>query len=420
MRKIALLFILFLSAVINSEIVEEIVAVVGKEVITNLELEEQVFLLTQLGMEVTPEGVLQQMIEDRILLEEAKGDTTITVGYKEIKEELTRRMEKIKSNYPSEEEFKLALKNEGLTLSAFEQKSRDIVRNELFVQKWIERHIKPEVTVTGLEIQRFYEAYRDSIKPEPEKVRLAHILLPISPSDKTISKAEDRVGRIFAEIKAGKKFSDAARAFSDDSITAARGGDFGYLERGDLRPELRELEETLFALKVGEITVLSSNLGFHIFKCEAQKDGGKKFRHILVGVVPSISDTLKIKKLAKKILDRLKKGEDFGELAEEYSADENTKGKGGDLGFQYMPILPLSFKQAVENTPAGEVYTQPVLSEWGYHIIKVLDRIAEMERSFEEVKEHLYNMLIQKKLGEKHKKWIDKLSKKVYVENRLK
>lgn len=97
--------------------------------------------------------------------------------------------------------------------------------------------------------------------------------------------------------------------------------------------------------------------------------------HILVAVsmdAPA-SDTLRAYRKAMKIVNRLKAGEDFATVAGEVSEDPSAQTNGGDLGYYTVFQLVYPFENAVYNTPIGET-TNPVRTQFGYHIIKITDR----------------------------------------------
>ena len=110
--------------------------------------------------------------------------------------------------------------------------------------------------------------------------------------------------------------------------------------------------------------------------------------------------------------------EDFSELASAYSKDENTREQGGNLGHISVDDLSPPFSDVAAALEPDEI-SEVVLSPFGYHIIKLVDRIEEREPEFSEVKETLANYLVQTKLEAEYRRWIDELKQKSYIEVRL-
>ncbi len=111
---------------------------------------------------------------------------------------------------------------------------------------------------------------------------------------------------------------------------------------------------------------------------EAWERSQVEFRssHILVGVVADAppGDTLRAYQKAYKFRERLLAGEDFADLAREVSDDPSARTNGGDLGFFSVLDLVYPFENIAYNTPVGE-FSEPFRTEFGYHIIKVTDKI---------------------------------------------
>lgn len=109
-------------------------------------------------------------------------------------------------------------------------------------------------------------------------------------------------------------------------------------------------------------------------------------RHILVGT----------EKEAKDILERLNKGEDFASLAKQYSLD-GSKDYGGDLGYFTAPEMVPEFSKAAFALKAGET-SQPVKTDFGWHIIKLEDRKMGAAQPYDQVKSAIRNVLLRKKV----------------------
>ncbi len=91
---------------------------------------------------------------------------------------------------------------------------------------------------------------------------------------------------------------------------------------------------------------------------------------------------------ALKVIERLNKGEDFAELAKELSVDTVSGANGGDLDYFNYTSMVQPFSEAAFALEIGEV-SDPVQSDFGYHIIKLVDRIVDEDKTFETEKSNL-------------------------------
>lgn len=129
---------------------------------------------------------------------------------------------------------------------------------------------------------------------------------------------------------------------------------------------------------------------------ETRKQEEVRARHILV------DSESKAKDLKKK----LDNGASFEKLAGENSADPGSKKQGGDLGYFTKDKMVAEFSKAAFAMKKGDV-SEPVKSDFGWHLIKVEDRRAATPPKFEEVKEKLKAQLVEDRLGEYVNKLVD-------------
>ena len=139
-------------------------------------------------------------------------------------------------------------------------------------------------------------------------------------------------------------------------------------------------------------------------------------RHILIKADPTADEGVKKKARESivKIQDRLKKGEDFAELAKALS-ECNSAASGGDLGFFGPGAMVPPFEQAAYALSKGEV-SGIVETDFGYHLIKVEDKNPASVMEYDEVKERLRNYLTQVKVREKVRTHVDQLTAKAKIE----
>lgn len=359
------------------QVLDRIVAVVGNEIILESELKMQMSLfLSQRGVEVKnaeeqsklQREILDQMINDKLLLLQAQKDTTIEVTSKEVDAAVADQLKKLKSEF-SEEAFQAQLKAEGLTENELKKKYREQIKNQMMVDRLIGSKLS-KVSVSTKEVKDFYQTYKDSIPDQPEAVKLSHILLEIKPSQGTLDSLQRKAERVLELVRKGEDFAQLASMYSDDP-SGKEGGDLGFFKKGDMIPKF---EEVAFALNPGEVSnVVETEFGYHIIKVEEKEDDRVHARHILFMVRPSQEDTLRVEKLADSLYQSLLTGADFGELAKQFSADEETKKLGGELDWYPMTQMTPEFKEAVKDLKVGEI-SPPVKSQFGIHILKVLDK----------------------------------------------
>lgn len=136
-------------------------------------------------------------------------------------------------------------------------------------------------------------------------------------------------------------------------------------------------------------------------KSEFQVPERVKASHILIAVPADASDSVKKEKKARaeEILAKIKKGEDFSELAKQYSDDAATKNRGGVIGFFSKGSKEAAFEEAAAKLKKDEV-SSPVLTGKGYDIIKVLETKAAETKSLEDSRSRISSKLEQKKRNE--------------------
>ncbi|NLZ48368.1 MAG: peptidylprolyl isomerase [Clostridiales bacterium] len=117
---------------------------------------------------------------------------------------------------------------------------------------------------------------------------------------------------------------------------------------------------------------------------------------------------------AKEAYDKVKEGMDFAEVAKEYSVCP-SKAKGGELGYFTKGRMVPEFEKAAFGLEVGEI-SEPVKTEFGYHIIQVIDRKPAYLKSFEEVKDEILNGLLNAKQQMVYTDFVSTLKNKYTVE----
>ena len=137
-----------------------------------------------------------------------------------------------------------------------------------------EDRIANSVSVPESDLRRAYDARRDSFRIA-ERVKARHILLKTTDkSPDEVAKVEKRMQDLLKQAKSGADFAELARKNSEDTGSAAQGGDVGWVVRGQMVPEF---EKAAFSGKPGQISdIVKTVYGFHIVKVEAKEDARVK------------------------------------------------------------------------------------------------------------------------------------------------
>lgn len=116
---------------------------------------------------------------------------------------------------------------------------------------------------------------------------------------------------------------------------------------------------------------------------------------------------------AQVIMSRIEAGQDFSELAEEFSEGPEAD-NGGDLGYFTLDELDPQLREIIENMKVGEV-KGPIIRPFGIQIIKLLDRQKAGVKPLEEVRDQIHRILYKKELEKRYSVWINELKKKAYI-----
>ncbi len=360
-------------------------------------------LVTQLKAQV-----FNDLLTTKLFYVAALKDTNINVTDEQVNEQIQNFIDNIKNSI-GQQGFNQLLQQLGTNLENFKKMLRWYIREQLYAQAYIDAHVRSKVQVSPQEIDSLYNAMKDSILLTPEMVRIAHILISVKPSKSEEKATEKTAMAIYKKLKKGADFAQLASNYSDDRQTAQNGGYIGFLSRNNL-PDT--LADKLFALNPGDISEpIKGELGYNIFKCHSKKDDQIELSYILVKYSTSRADTQRALKKAKKILNAIKNGASFDSLAEKYSDDNATKDLGGDLGWIQLQALPSPLKDSVAVMKPGDI-KGPIPSEYGYHIVKFIDRREAQKPT----KEQFAQMVYQQKMNEALQAEYQKLSKEIYID----
>jgi len=357
---------------------------------------------------------------------------TITISFGQTKDPI---LMKVGNNAVTKEEFK-AIFTKNLKDSVITQQALDeyLVLFTKFKLKVTEAELmgldttkkfKDELDGYRKQLARPYmtdlsmneELVKEAYTRMQEEIRASHILVKcdLDAMPKDTLAAYNKALAFKERIQKGENFATVAggKIGSDDPSAAKNGGDIGYFTALQM---VYTFETACYKMKVGDVSnPIRTKFGYHIIKITDRRParGQVKVAHILISSKDDDDPIVKeaASKKANEILEKIKSGEDFANLAKQFSDDQSSSKKGGELQIFGPGKMVLEFENAsFELKNIGDV-SGLVKTNYGYHIIKLLEKIPV--QSFEEMRGQLRQKISRDSRAVIPKKiFVDKLKEK--------
>jgi peptidyl-prolyl cis-trans isomerase SurA len=402
--------------------IDRVVAIVDNDVVMQSQLDQRVREVQQTiakrGGGVPPVGALEQQVLERLIVENLQLQIGERSGIRITDEELNQAVGTIaQRNGMSLEQFRAALAHDGLSYND----ARDQIKREMIISRVRQRRVAERIQVSEQEVKNFLNSDLGKMQLS-EEFRLANILIPTpeSANSTTIQAAAQQAGQVYQQLRQGADFGQMAIARSA-SENALEGGEMGWRKAGQLPPDFAKM---LSSMAIGDITQpIRIPNGFLILKLEEKRGGGESVlrdevhvRHILIK--PSeIRSEAATEQLADRLYDRIKSGEDFGELAKSFSEDPGSALHGGDLDWVDPNSLVPEFREQMATAQQGEV-TRPFRTQYGWHVLEVLGRRAT-DSTDKAREQQAMNVLRNRKYDEELQTWLRQIRDEAYVEIKL-
>ena len=397
--------------------VNRVVAIVGEAVITESELDIELSLarnnITQSGSSMPDLNYLRQQVLDRMVTRQALEDladrTGIRVSDNEVRRSLLRLAQQ--QNLSVTDYLDVVEKN-GLSIYQLRQS----ILTETKIMRLRRRDVEAKLIVNDSEIESYLKKLLDASGFDESFV--AHILIAI-PENATaadLNDAQNRAQEAINKVDDGIDFRQVAAELSDAS-DALEGGVMGWRDASNL-PDL--FLEALKVLRIGQRSeVLRSPNGLHILYLLDKRGRDAQIivqqtlaRHILFRIDRAVSEEDALVK-AMDIRNRIVlAGEDFEKLAKAIS-DDPSGVKGGSLGWLMPGETVPEFQRALDSLNAGEV-SEPVRTQFGYHLIEVLDR-RDSDVSDERQKAVARQAIMQQKLEFRFEEWVRQVRDTTFI-----
>tara|TARA_B100001250_G_scaffold87804_1_gene72629 strand:+ start:23116 stop:24441 length:1326 start_codon:yes stop_codon:yes gene_type:complete len=418
-----LFFASILALSLNAQSVDKVEAIIGDEIILTSDIESQYLQYLSQGNFRSLEArcqLIEDILYQKLLINKAKLDSVV-ISDTDVEQEIEGRLDYFIVQLGSLEKVEGYF---GKSRSEIEVELSQLIKDQFMAQK-IQSSIATDVKATPSEVQVFYNNQNTSDIPlVPTKVEVIQIIIKPEIASEQKDKLKDKLNGFRKRVYAGEDFKVLATLYSDDPASASRGGELGFVKRGDLVPEF---ERTAFRLKEGEISeVVESQFGFHIIQLIKRRGDQINVRHILLKSKVSSTALYNAKLEIEEIEDEIRGGGiTFEDAVIKYSDDESKSNGGLLLNPNTMSTMHTiddmspKLKRIVDNLSVNEVSNATVIDlpddSQAYRILKISKRVeahtANLADDFSMIKEIVVSI---KKQDELHN-WIQKTINETYI-----
>ena len=397
---------------------DRVAAIVDNDVVMysqyQTRLKEVQQTIAKRGVQAPAEDVLRQPVMERLILDAIQLQIAERSGIRVSDEELNASMATIaERNGLTQQEFAQALAADGLTL----QDAQEQIRQEMIISRVRQYRVAERIQVTDQEVQNFLASDLGKMQLA-EEYQLANILIPVpdAATNDDLDKAQKTVASVVKQLEQGADFAQLAMTYSA-SENALEGGEMGWRKAAQLPPPFDRL---LGGMSIGQVTEPARTAGGIIMLKLLDKRGGDVMyrdevhvRHILLK--PSeIRSPEATQKLAQRLYERLRNGEDFAALAKQFSEDPGSALNGGDLNWIDPSSLVPVFREEMARTEIGQL-SKPFESQFGWHVLQVLDR-RSTDSSAQMREQQAVSLLRNRKYDEELQTWLRQIRDEAYVE----
>lgn len=426
--------LIFLFAILSSwlyaqdNVIDEVVWIVGEEAILRSEIEEERLRAQYEGTPIAGDPycvIPEQIAIQKLFLHQAELDS-IEVNESTVSSQVDMRMNYYISQIGSKEKMEEYFRKSS---SEIREEMMEMVRNQMIIQQ-MQSNLTGNIAPTPAEVRRFYNSLpQDSIPVVPAQVEVQILSIePSVPIDET-ERIKARLREFTERVHSGNAdFSMLARLYSEDTESAKRGGELGFVGKGQLVSEFANVAFNLTDPKRVS-RIVQTEYGFHIIQLIEKKGERINCRHILLK--PRISSDDKVLAITK--LDSIRglvvdSGLVFEAAVARFSEDKSTVMSGGLMTnmntgsskFEYQDLPPEIAKQ-IYTLKEGEISLPFIMMDRSKN--KEICAIVKLKTKREAHKANLVDdfqvirgMLEQKLSEECIENWIRNKQKEVYIQ----
>ena len=406
----------------TGQFLDGVAAIVNEGVVLKSELSRQVDLIikraTKQGIQLPPAHILNEQVLENLIVEEIQLQRATRIGIQISDQMLNTAIAEIAETAgTSFEKMPEVLAREGVDYGEY----RRDMRKQMILEQLRQIEVTSRISVSPREIEHCLAELEDNVVVN-SSYNLAHILIsiPESATAEQIAEAEEKADLVYSQLEDGADFGQLAIRYSD-SQTGLDGGNLGWREGSQL-PTL--FSDVVADMKKGDFSKpIRSVSGFHLVKLLDLRSVNQKseveqvkIRHILVSPNEIIDDETAKQRLEDAV-ERIKGGEDFGEVAKLLSDDPGSANNGGEMDWAGPGTYVPEFEQVANSLDIG-VISEPFHTRFGWHVLEVMGR-----RTYDNTEDLKQRSCVQRvrngKLANESELWVRRIRDEAFVESRI-
>ena len=407
------------------QVVDGIVAVVGKNIIRHSDI-EQAYTQIRLhqGVQNAHEErckLLESMLVNKMLLHKGMIDS-VEVSDDQVEEQVQYYLQAAVRQAGSKEKLREMF---NYSYDELHDQYFDIIRDRTLSQK-VEYQLTENIKVTPAEVAEYFATYdADSLPEIPTQYEVSEIVITPAVNEAERERVRDELNELRERILKGEKFSMLAKLYSQDPGSASKGGELGFFGRGTM---VSEFEAAAFALKPGEVSpVVETQYGYHIIQLIERRGNNINVRYILLQPKISSTDLLQARVTLDSLAQEIRQGNiSFEDAARKYS-DGASKNQGGVVSNpvqgsprfdkesfnQLYPGIGIVAMEEGEISNAASITTEDNKS--AYCLIKLNKKIPAHKINLTDDYDRIYNAALQNAQSKKIYEWCSRMVRTTYV-----
>ncbi|MFM2191009.1 MAG: Peptidyl-prolyl cis-trans isomerase SurA [Bacteroidota bacterium] len=407
----------------KEQIIDQVAAVAGSKILLKSEIEAQYQQLILQGAKDDGDlrcRVADQLLLNKLLLNQAILDS-VEVNDGQIDGELDRRINYMIGQLGSQTKLEEYYEK---SIPEIRDEFRPLIKDQLLTQN-MQGSVTKNVNISPADVRDFYNSIpKDSLPFINAEIEYGQIIIDVPVSDEEKKRVKERLEGYRKRVLNGEDFATLAILYSQDG-SAKNGGELGFVGRGDFVPEF---ESAAFRLRAGEVSeVVETKFGFHLIQMIERRGEQINARHILIKPTFGAEDIAKAKAKADSLHAQiLAKTISFGDAAQKYSSDTDSRYNGGNVvnprsgiaRFEADEVDPGVFFQ-LEKMNIGEIaapaQSLSAVGNTAFHILYLKSRSTPHTANLTDDYQRIQEAAQTQKENEVLEKWVNQKQKTTYI-----